>query len=129
METREQLIEIISGAKTKLSNAEGTALADAIMDGLRKRGKTIADEGDLLGATDDHLHTLKKIRRMVTEKIEDPECSTRDLSSLTLRLEKVSQQITTIEERYRGEQRERGGNNGKQTAGATTSAESGSLDI
>lgn len=128
MEIREQLIEIACKTKTKLTKVETTALIDVIMDGARRRGIAIVDEGDVIGAADEHLKTLKSIRRIILEAVEDTE-SKRDLSSLTKRLQDVSREVTNIEERHRGEKAERGkSTNGSKTDRSAASS-SGPLSI
>lgn len=125
MEIREQLIEIACKTKTKLTKVETSALIDVIIDGARHHGIAIVDEGDVIGAADEHLKTLKTIRRIILEAVNDTE-SKRDLSSLTKRLQDVSREVTTIEERHRGEKGKAStnANNGRSTAST-----SGSLDI
>lgn len=125
MEIREQLIEIACKTKTKLTKVETTALIDVIIDGARRRGIAIVDEGDVIGAADEHLQTLKSIRRIIREALEDTD-SKRDLSSLSKRLQDVSREVTIIEERHRGE---KGKGSSNASNGRSAASTSGSLDI
>lgn len=131
-EVRANLIDVIAKTKPKgFTRAMIEALVDATMAGARKRGIAIVSEDDVLGYPDEHLKTLKNIRRILLDAIEDTE-SKRDLSSLTKRLSDVSKEVVTIEERHRAEKAERGGSkNGSSTksGGATASAQSGPLSI
>lgn len=125
MEIREQLIEITWKIKPKgLTKADIAALIDAMMDGTRKRGIAIVDEGDVIGAADEHLQTLKSIRRVLREAVEDTD-SKRDLAALTRRLQDISREVTTIEERHRGEK----GKTANASNGRSTASTSGPLNI
>lgn len=122
-EIEKHLAEIIVKAKTKLPAAEARALAPVIVDALRLRGIAVADEGDMIGAADDHLKVLKTIRRRCQEMVDDDDCSGRDMAALTRRLQDVSKEVATIEQRYRGEAKARGtGNNGANTSSSAKSA-------
>lgn len=125
MEIREQLIEITWKIKPKGFTKEATeVLIDAVMDGARRRGIAIVSEDDVIGNADEHLQTLKSIRRVLREAVEDVE-SKRDLAALTRRLQDISREVTTIEERHRGEKVKAGNaSNGRSTASTT-----GPLDI
>lgn len=127
-EVRTNIIDVIVRAKTKLTKAEVTSMVDAMLTGLRKRAIAIVDEDDVISPPDEHLQTLKHIRRTLREAVDDTE-SKRDLASLTRRLQDISREVTTIEERHRAERAERGGRNGATNSGATTSTQSGPLSI
>ena len=129
-EILKHLTEVIVKAKTKLDKAEAAALASAIVEGLRRRAVAIVDEDEILDRPDEHLQTLKSMRRIIRDALNSGETPARDLASLSRRLQDVSREVTTIEERHRDEKAERGGRakNGSK-AGAATGSGSGSLDI
>jgi hypothetical protein len=129
---RTELANVINACKAKfldLPEGHDRALADAIVDGLDRRGLVIAEMGDVIEPPDEHLRTLKSIRKIVREAIEnDP--SGRDLASLSRRLQDVSKEVTVLEERHRTEKAERGkSTNGSSTSRTTGAAEDGSLRI
>jgi hypothetical protein len=130
-EVRLHIIEVVEKTKPKMNQATVTTLVDAMLDGLRRRGIAVVDEGDMISEPDEHLKTLKHIRRTLRDAVDDTD-SKRDLASLTRRLQDVSREVTIIEERHRAEQEQaqRGkSGNGSKNSGATASAGTGSLDI
>lgn len=126
---REVLAQILLATKTKnIDTAMSVALANAIVDGLERRGLVIAELGDVIEPPDEHLRTLKDMRRVIRDAINN-EPSGRDLASLSRRLQDVSKEITVLEERHRTEKTERGKNNGNATGSATRASDDGSLDL
>jgi hypothetical protein len=131
---RTVLTNVIKACKVKfldLPEGHDRALADAIADGLERRGLVIAEMSDVIEPPDEHLRTLKNIRRIVNDAVVNGETPARDLASLTRRLQDVSREVTTIEERHRGEKLERSrsthaSSSNRHTTGA---AEDGSLRI
>ena len=137
---REVLTEVVVATKTKgLTAAVSKALSDAIFDGLERRGYVIAEAEDVVDPPDEHLRTLKYIRKCVRDTIDNSE-SARDISSLTKRLGDISKEIMGVEERNRADAKSSGaGSNStnttarKKTNGAAThpagSPASGQIDI
>lgn len=130
---RAELANVINACKSKfldLPEGHDRALADAIVDGLDRRGMVIADMGDVIEPPDEHLRTLKSIRKVVREAVENSS-SGRDLASLSRRLQDVSKEITILEERHRTEKSERGkhANGSSSTSHTAGAAEDGSLRI
>lgn len=99
---RQHLAQVILAAKARgMSNPDTCAsLADAIIAGLERRGYVIASEEDIVDPPDEHLRTLKYMRKTVRDTIESID-SARDISSLTKRLGDISKEIIAVEERIR----------------------------
>lgn len=101
---REVLTDIIFHASTKLAGAgEEEALADAIVDALDRRGMVIAEVGDVIDPPDEHMRLLKRMRTRILQDIENSETSSRDLAALTNRMQSLSKEINSIEERQRAD--------------------------
>lgn len=130
MDARAELTDVIVKCKTKLvDQGHERALADAIVDALDRRGIVLAELADVFDPPDEHLRLLKKLRRIVTEKLDgDP--SARDLSSLSRQLQQVSAAVVACEERQRADNKSKKGTrtNGSATHSKGT-AKPGSLDI
>lgn len=125
--SRETLAEVIFHTKSaNLDKTQSAALADAITAGLARRGWVVAEVYDVIEPPDEHLRTLKSMRRVIAEAVNSGETAARDLASLTRRLQDVSREVTTIEERHRGEKKGKptNGNNGHSSGTA-----GGPLDI
>lgn len=129
-EIKAHAIEVVEKSKPKLTKAAIAVLVDTMIEGLRRRGIAVVDEGDVIGQPDEHLQTLKDIRRVLRDAVNDTE-SKRDLASLTRRLQDVSREVITIEERHRAEKAQRGrtNTNGSTSNSAAASSSTGSLDI
>lgn len=54
-------------------------------------------------ATGDHLALLKAMRERIAQTVSDPQCPSRDLASLTLRLQNIAAEIEAQEMRAREE--------------------------
>ena len=105
---REVLTEVVVATKTKgLTVAVSKALSDAIFDGLERRGYVIAEAEDVVDPPDEHLRTLKYIRKSVKEILDNSD-SARDISSLTKRLGDVAKEIVAVEERVRVDAKSKG---------------------
>lgn len=133
-DAREELTSVIAACKariSKLPEGHDRGLADAIVDGLDRRGLVIAELADVIDPPDEHLRMLKLIRGKIRAAVDDEEKTpARDLASLTRRLQDVSREISGIEERLRADSKSK---KGTRTNGTTTrpkaSAKSGSLKI
>jgi len=128
---RETLADIIFGTRTRnMDLATSAALASAIITGLDRRGKVIADVSDVIEPPDEHLQMLKKLRNRIMRDIESEDTAPRDLAALTNRMQALSKEIGGIEDRVRAENKVRGAkSNGKSDTRTTAAATSGSLDI
>lgn len=126
---REALAQVLHATQTKgIDMTMSVALANAAVDGLERLGLIIADVGDVIEPPDEHLRTLKTIRKTIRSAIEsDP--SDRDLASLSRRLQDVSKEVTVLEERHRTENKERGTSNNGSNAGRSTAPSSGPLNL
>lgn len=127
MDARESLTDVIVKCKAKIAPGTERALADAIVDGLGRKGIYLVGEGvDGAAESGSHLVLLKSMRRRIAEAVADPDCPARDLASLTRRLQDVSREITSIEEKLSAEQRASGSGNSNGTGrpGTNTSGDS-----
>ncbi len=127
---RQILVEILLATQTKgINTVMSEALADAIVNALDRRGMVIAEMGDVIEPPDEHLRTMKDIRKAVRDAINN-EPSGRDLAALSRRLQDVSKEVTILEERHRTEKSERGkSTNGSSASNTTGAADDGSLRI
>lgn len=85
---------------------------------------TALDNGGWLTTDDDHLALLRSMRRRIAEAVNNPDCPARDLASLSRRLQDVSREVTTLEEKERQEGKKKGGGTSGQSdsSGATGSS-------
>lgn len=84
------------------------------------------DEGGWLTTADDHLALLRTIRKRIGTAVSAEETPARDLASLSRRLQDVSREIATLEEKER--QETKGSSGGKSTGSASATAADAPLD-
>lgn len=126
---REMVADIIIQAETKLPEGHPEALANSIVDGLRRRGFGIVDEDGIYDAPDELLTTLKAIRKRVKDAVQNEETAARDLASLSRRLQDVSQEIASLEERKRADAKSSGKSNNGRNGSAPRPSTDGSINI
>lgn len=135
MDARAELTDVIVKCKTKVvDEGHERALADAIVDGLDRKGIVLAELADVFDPPDEHLRTMKNIRRIITEALNsDP--SGRDMASLSRQLQQISKEVVAVEERRRADNKSDKGTRTKKgtTNGAVThtkgTAKSGPLNL
>lgn len=88
---------------------------------LRERAKA---EGSEVGkfTADDHLNLLKRIQRRVSTAVHAPKTAPRDLAALTRRLQDISSEIATLEERAEMEGQQVGSTNSRKAKDARRGA-------
>lgn len=91
---------------------QATKIANAVFNEL--------DTGGWLTTDNDHLAMMRKVLHRISDEVNDPDCSARDLAALTNRLQQFSRDVTTMEEKQRQEGRIKG--NGNTNSGATGQA-------
>lgn len=128
---RETLAEVIRKTKTgALNTVEGcSALADAIISGLERRDLLIAEAADVMDPPDEHMRLLKRMRTRIMRDVDDDETSSRDLAALTNRMQTLSKEIFSLEERQRAENKSSGGKRNGSTSRATGPVAAGQVDI
>jgi hypothetical protein len=95
-----------------------------VIDGMAKLGFVIADQDEVF-TPGEHLLLLKRMRRRIAEEVENPETPARDLASLSRRLQDVSREITSIEEKLSAEKRTSGSSNTNGAPKASRSRKAG----
>lgn len=134
MDARAELAEVIVKCKTKLiDQGHERALADAIVDGLDRKGIVLAELADVFDPPDEHLRTMKNIRRIIADAL-NAEPSGRDMASLSRQLQQISKEVVAVEERRRADNKsEQGTRKKKDTNGAAPhpkgTPKSGPLDL
>lgn len=105
---RKDLAAIFGRAKMDPTTHSSDQLAGTLLAELGKRGIAIVDQDEVIDPPDEHLSTMKRMKRRINEAINDPDCAARDLASLSRRLIEIQRDITTMEERIRQENKQRG---------------------
>lgn len=80
---------------------------------------TELDNNGWLTTDNDHLAMMRATLTRIHNAVTDPDCSTRDLASLTRRLQEFSREVTTLEERQRQEKSSGGNKNTGKANGAS----------
>jgi hypothetical protein len=107
---RDAVNELVKDAK------QAAKISDAVFVAL--------DSGGWFTTDNDHLAMLRTTLRVIHKATMDPETPRRELSPLTRRLQDLSGEVTTLEERQRKERGERG--NSRTGAGKGSVPDSGS---
>lgn len=85
------------------------------------------DEGGWLTTSDDHLALLRTIRKRIATAVSNEETPARDLASLSRRLQDVSREIATLEEKERQEKKG-SSDGGKANGGSGTTSTDTAFD-
>lgn len=102
-DVRKRLISIITKTKT-IDATKIPGLVDAMYEGCGKLGIAIVDEDMAYDEPDAHLTLLKEIRRTIRDAIAG-DVAARDLASLTRRLQDISKEVASIEEKMTADKR------------------------
>lgn len=81
---------------------------------------TALDNGCWFTTDDDHLALLRSMRKRIADAVSDPDTAPRDLASLTRRLQDVSREATTLEEKQRQEGKGKTNGDTGSSVGTTT---------
>lgn len=83
----------------------------------------VLDEGGWLTTDDDHLALLRQMKRRIAKAVAAEETPARDLASLTRRLQDISREVSTLEEKERQEKKgskgDKSDSSGRTPAGDT----------
>jgi len=96
-----------------------TGSPEGIIKGLARYGFTIADIDNVFSDPNEHLRLLKSMRRRLAEVVDNPDTPPRDLASNSRRLQDVSREVTSIEEKLSAEKRTSGKSNTNGARAAT----------
>ena len=103
---------------------------------LKDRKQAIAIGNELITALDlagwmttdnDHLAMMRSALKVVHAAVIDPNTAPRDISSLTNRLQTLSKEVTSMEERARQEKPASGGKSDNTATSDDTSFDSSSI--
>jgi hypothetical protein len=115
MSAHEAIRKAVSSVVTDTNQA--AKISDAVFIAL--------DNGGWFTTDNDHLAMLRATLQVIHTATMNPDTPARELSPLTRRLQDLSREVTTLEERQRQERGERG-NSGRTGTGKGSVSDSGS---
>ena len=119
----------VERALSKLTITADSLVIDKLLLELTKRGISIVPTEDVIDPPDEHLRSMKKMRKRLDEAIEDEGCAPRDLASLSRRYIEVQRDISTMEEQIRQENQRSGRNNRNGKAKAKVGEKFDAADV